>query len=102
MIRHRLAELKTPGGRNDAGRRAQISRLSLEHAEHDGADEDECEIRGNNAQLADESHGNPPLVYVAAGINDRIYQTVPREKSQPRCLSAASAPRRAVGDVVKD
>ena len=31
----------------------RLWRESLEHAEHDGADKGDCEIRGNNAQSAD-------------------------------------------------
>src|SRR5260370_29197755 len=33
---------------------------ALDHAEHDRADKSDCDIRGNNAQSADESHGNAP------------------------------------------
>ena len=57
------------------GHRASCSRLassldaSLEHAEHNGADEGEGDIRGNNAQSADESHGNAPLVHVVTATN---------------------------------
>ena len=51
--------MKTPGGWNDPNRRAlKKSGLgvpeALEHAEHDGADKGECDIRGDNAQSADE------------------------------------------------
>jgi hypothetical protein len=31
----------------------RLWRESLEHAEHDGADKGDCEIRGNHAQSAD-------------------------------------------------
>ena len=43
---------------------------ALKHSEHDGADKGECEIRGYNAQFADErtdeSHWELSLVHVAA------------------------------------
>ena len=54
--------MKTPGGRNNPGRRApkSVTAAFLEHSEHDRADKCECNVRGNNAQLADESHGKPP------------------------------------------
>jgi len=42
---------------------------ALEHAKYDGADKDEHDIRGNNAQSADESHGETSLVHVAARCN---------------------------------
>jgi hypothetical protein len=32
----------------------------LDHAQHDGADKGECDIGGNNAQSADDGHGNSP------------------------------------------
>jgi hypothetical protein len=38
----------------------RIAVQSLEHAEHDSADKGECDIRGNNAQFADEAHGKSP------------------------------------------
>jgi hypothetical protein len=50
--------MKTPGG--PVSRRAKdpvvqlVDALRLEHAEHDGADEGECDIGGDNAQSADE------------------------------------------------
>ena len=40
----------------------------LEHAEHDGADKGECDVRGYNAQFADErtreGHLESSVVYV--------------------------------------
>jgi hypothetical protein len=50
--------LKRPAGPN---RRAKIQvwTRSLEHAENDGANEGESDIRGNDAQSADErTHGH--------------------------------------------
>ena len=43
-------------GRQNSGCDAK----ALEHAEHDRADKDEYDIRGNNAHSADESHGKAP------------------------------------------
>jgi len=49
--------------------------IVLEHAEHDGADESKCDIRGDNAQSADErtyeGHWESSLVHVAARCNSR-------------------------------
>src|SRR3954452_11746499 len=45
--------MKTPGG-SATGRGVQTWTGSLEHAEHDGADEGEGNVRSNNAQSADE------------------------------------------------
>ena len=67
--------MKKPGGSSPAGPLIQVClpRLDwgacLEHAEHDGADECEGDIRGNNAQSADESHGEDSLVHVVPAIN---------------------------------
>ena len=67
--------MKKPGGSQTAGRSVHdlavqaLDWESLEHAEHDGADEGEGNIRGNNAQSADESHGNTPLVHVVPANN---------------------------------
>ena len=50
--------MKTPGGWNGPGRRASqnpgCGEKVLEHAEYDGADKGDCQIRGHNAQFADE------------------------------------------------
>ena len=42
---------------------------ALEHAEHDGADKGECDIRGNNAHSADAKSWEASLVHVAAHYN---------------------------------
>jgi hypothetical protein len=42
---------------------------SLEHAEHDRANKGDRDIRGNNAQSADQSHVKTSLVHVAARCN---------------------------------
>jgi hypothetical protein len=74
----------------------------MDHAQHDRADKRECDIRGNNAQLADERHGKPPLVYVATRINAQGIKPFPPEKSQPCCSVAAGAPHARIGNVVKN
>jgi hypothetical protein len=75
---------------------------ALKHAQHDRADKGECEIRGNNAQLAGESHGKPPLVHVAGRINAPSIKPFPYKKSQPCCSIVAGAPRAMIGDMVKN
>ena len=56
--------MKMPDGWVSPGRRASnhARRSCLEDAEHDGSDKGKGEIRGHNAQSADESHGKAPLV----------------------------------------
>jgi hypothetical protein len=44
---------KRPVGATPPGDKVDIQTGSLEHAEHDSADERECDIRGYNAQSAD-------------------------------------------------
>lgn len=49
--------MKTPGGWNDQGRRAPnpcCGEKPLEHAEYDGADKGDCQIRGHDTQAAGE------------------------------------------------
>ena len=64
--------MKTPGGLA-TGRVVydwlQAWMGSLEHADHNGADEGECDVRGYNAQSADDGHGNTPLVHVVPAHN---------------------------------
>jgi hypothetical protein len=88
--------MKKPGGRIvqaaglfDAGKTS-----ALEHTEHDGADEGECDIRGNNAQSTDESHWECSLVHVAARFN--------HEANRPFPLEKVSAAVTRSGDVVKE
>jgi hypothetical protein len=66
----------------------------LDHAEHDRADKRECQIRGNDAQSADESHGKPPLVRVTARINAKPSKSFPPEKVS----LAALLPQRTAPD----
>jgi hypothetical protein len=60
----RLEESKPPGAI-----KFRVVRAVLEHAKHDRANKGECDIRGNNAQSVDESHGETSLVHVAARCN---------------------------------
>ncbi len=52
----------------------------LEHAEHDRPDKGDCDIRGNNAQSADQSHEKTSLVHVAARGNAEGNNRFPPEK----------------------
>ena len=85
--------------------------MVLDHAEHDGADEGQCEIRGDNGQFSDErtdeSHWHfperfmsLPAIMLKAGKSFRTEFRA--EKVSPRCLSATAEPRRAADDVVKE
>jgi hypothetical protein len=62
------------------GAKVQFWTESLEHAEHDGADEGESDIRGYNAQFADEWHGRTPLVHVVPAHNALGSKAFPAEK----------------------
>jgi len=75
--------MKAPGCWNlpTAGRRKIPDvREVLEHTEHDRANEGDCEIRGNNAQSADQSHEKSSLVHVAARANAKANKRFPPEK----------------------
>jgi len=67
-MRRVVGGTKQPGGWSDPGRRAPKKsglRRALEHAEYDGADKGEGDIRGHNAQSGDErtkGHWKPPKV----------------------------------------
>jgi hypothetical protein len=52
----------------------------LEHAEHDRANKGDCDIRGNNAQSADQSHEKNLPVHVAARGNAEANKRFPPEK----------------------
>jgi hypothetical protein len=67
----------------------------LEHAEHDGADEGQRDIRGYNAQFADEWHGRTPLVHVVPAHNAQSQQAFPTEKVSVAVDSPTSPPRPA-------
>jgi hypothetical protein len=83
-----IPRAKTPGGWNDQTAGAENSNVeALDHAEHDRADKGERDIGGNNAQFADESHGKPPLVYVATPTNAQGDQGFPPKKVSLAALS---------------
>jgi hypothetical protein len=83
-----------------AGRHKSLVREVLEHAEHDRANKGECDIGGNNAQSADQSHGKTSLVDVAARCNATAGKPFPPKKSALLQL-ATSLPPKAAGHVVK-
>jgi hypothetical protein len=66
-------------------------RESLEHAKHDGADKGDCQIRGNNAQSADqrthEGHREISLVHVTARFNAETSKAFRAEKVSPAASS---------------
>lgn len=52
---------------------------ALQYAQHDGADKDDRCIGGHEAQLTDDSHGNPPFFYVAARVNAEVGGAFPQK-----------------------
>jgi len=72
----------------------------LEHAEHDRANKGDCDIRGNNAQSADQSHEKTSLVHVAAAVTPKLTNGSRRKKSALLSLAASAQPQTA-GIVVK-
>ena len=62
----------------------------LEHAEHDRADNGECDIRGHHAQSPDEWTGEDHLGNLPGSRRcphqQPKWRSVPRGKSQPCCL----------------
>jgi hypothetical protein len=65
-------------------------RESLEHAEHDGTYKGDCQVRGNNAQSADqrthEGHREISLVHVLARFNAETSKAFRAEKVSPAAL----------------
>ena len=114
--------MKTPGGWNNPGRRAPKSvtclterfrakwspvrvkktrqKKSLEHSEHDRADKCECNVRGNNAQLADESHGKPPW-FTSQVVVTRKLASGSRLKKSALLHYRGTVPAADIRDVVK-
>jgi len=85
--------MKTPGGwiGPTAGRfRFRLWRESLEHAEYDGADKGDRQVRGNDAQSADqrthEGHREISLVHVLARLNAESSKAFQAEKVSPAAL----------------
>jgi hypothetical protein len=66
-------------------------RECLEHAEHDGADKGDCQIRGNDAQSAHqrthEGHQEISLVHVTARFNAEASKAFQAEKVSPAASS---------------
>ena len=77
-------------------RRVRHVGSNLEHAQHDRADNGECDIRGHHAQSPDEwtaeDHWETSLVDVAARINNRNGDRFRAEKASPAVFSAFSIP----------
>ena len=75
--------METPGCWNlpTAGRhKFKVMREVLKHAEHDRAYKGDCDIRGDNAQSADQSHEKTSLVHIAARGNAEANKRFPGEK----------------------
>ena len=58
--------VKNPAGLQPPGLMASGMGLKRNHAQHDCADKGESDIGGENAQSADECHGNASLFNAAA------------------------------------
>jgi hypothetical protein len=76
-------------------------RKVLEHAEHDRANKGDCDIRGNNAQSADQSHEKTSLFTSLPAVTPKLTNGSRRKKSALLSL-AASAPPRTAGRMVKE
>jgi hypothetical protein len=63
---------------------------ALEHAEHNGADKRNCQIRGNNAQPADqrthEGHREISLIHIVARFNAETSKAFQAEKVSAAAL----------------
>jgi hypothetical protein len=88
--KNRRLECSRPPAALDSGT------CSLEHAKHDGADKGECDIRGNNAQSADQSHGKPPWFTSLPAVTSKLANRSNRRKS---ALLSLATP--ALANVVK-
>jgi hypothetical protein len=85
-----------------AGRSNRCHNRALEYAEDDGADKGECDIRGHNAQSADESHGKvSPWFTSLPALTPRLANRSGRKKSA--LLSLATSPQTPeAANVVKE
>jgi hypothetical protein len=63
-----------------------------DHAQHDRADKGECDIGRNNAQSADDSHGNAPWLTPLPNVTTKIANGSAIKKSA--LLSIALFPQR--------
>ena len=72
----------------------------LEHAEHDRANKGNCDIRGNNAQSADQSHEKTSLFTSLPAVTQKLTNGSRRKKSALLSRAASAQPRTA-GRVVK-
>jgi hypothetical protein len=85
-----------------AGRSNRWRNRALEYAEDDGTDKGERDIRGDNAQSADESHGKvSPWFTSLPALTPRLANRSGRKKSA--LLSLATSPQTPeAANVVKE
>ena len=85
-----------------AGRSNRWRNRALEYAEDDGTDKGERDIRGDNAQSADESHGKvSPWFTSLPALTSKLANRSGREKSA--LLSLATSPQTPeAANVVKE
>src|SRR5260370_5610275 len=96
--------MKTLGGWNLPAaerRKIQVMRGVLEQAEHDRANKGDCDIRGNNAQSADQSHEKPPWFTSLPAVTPKLTNGSSRKKSALLSLVALARPKSAGGVVKK-
>jgi hypothetical protein len=75
---------------------------NLEHAEHDGADKGEGQIRGDNAQSAGESHGNASCFTSLPALTRILADRSVRKKSALLPLRLDATRARSADNVVKE
>src|SRR5882724_4890781 len=84
-----------------AGRRKfKVMREVLESADDARANKGDCDIRGNNAQSADQSHEKPPWFTSLPAVTPKLTNGSSRKKSALLSLVALARPKSA-GSVVK-